>query len=97
MDEAFRSGNGNAYLSARAGYGWEWLSNPYFRAGQTGEVFPSLEESDDVYGRMDTYLSTNLSESIFLKLQWVWTYDNTPDEGNERSDNLYSLTVGWSF
>jgi putative salt-induced outer membrane protein YdiY len=97
VDESFRSGNSNGYVAARVAYLWEWLSNEYFLAGQTGEVFPSLEDSDDIYGRMDTFASTNLTESIFLKLQWIWTYDNTPDEGNERSDNLYSLTVGWSF
>jgi putative salt-induced outer membrane protein len=97
VDEKFRSGDENGYLAARIGYGWEWLSNEYFRAGQTGEIFPSLEDQEDVYGRMDTYASTNLTDSIFLKLQWIWTYDNTPEPGKERSDHLYSLTVGWSF
>ena len=87
----------NSYLAARIGYNWEYLGNEYFVAGQTAEIFPSLENGDDVYSRADTYAKTNLTESIFLKLQWIWTYDNTPVPGNERSDHIYALTVGWSF
>lgn len=101
VDEAFDStilpDPDNSYLAARIGLNWDYLANEYFVAGQTAEVFPSLESGDDIYSRADTYVQTSLTESIFLKLQWIWTYDNTPVPGNERSDHIYALTVGWSF
>jgi len=103
VDEAFNADPlilpdpDNSYLAARIGFNWEYLANQYFVAGQSAEVFPSLEDGDDIYSRADTYAQTNLTDSIFVKLQWIWTYDNTPVPGNERSDHIYALTIGWTF
>ena len=70
--------------------------------GHKGELYPSLDDKDDVYGLASTYFEAVISESMIAKLSWLITYDNTPtvDEFNnrlERTDNLYLLTVGWKF
>ena len=61
------------------------------------EVFPSLEDSNDVYGRWDSKLSTSLTEAMFASLQYVMDYDNTPNTGAERIDNRVVFSLGWSF
>jgi hypothetical protein len=39
----------------------------------------------------------NLTEKMFAQLGWLFTWDNTPAAGAERTDNLVLLTIGWSF
>ena len=60
-------------------------------------MFPSLEDSNDVYGRWDSKLSTSLTEAMFASLQYVMDYDNTPNTGAERIDNRVVFSLGWSF
>jgi len=63
----------------------------------TLEAYPSLEETDDFYGRSDFRVNASLSESMVAGFQWVVDYDNTPAAGRERVDNRYLLSVGWKF
>ena len=65
--------------------------------GQFTEIFPSLDESDDINGRMDTRAIYQMTEDMIAQFQWVWDWDNTPAAGRDRSDNLFLVTVGWIF
>jgi putative salt-induced outer membrane protein YdiY len=86
-----------AYLAARAAYTWDWKPNTKYNVNQAAEIFPSLENGDDVNARVDTKGRMNLTDKMFAQLQWLYQWDNTPATGKVRSDNLLVLGVGWSF
>ncbi len=102
-------GNGNTrlvtetdYLAARAAWDIWTRINENVAFGHFGEIFPSLEDSKDVYGRATTYLEAKLSERMTARLSWLVNYDNTPADAPgggslKRVDNLYLLNVGWTF
>ncbi len=95
--EEFESGDENGYVAARLAWNADWKYSDRWQFTQSGQVFPSLEDSEDVYAQVDTRIKATLSESMFAQLQWVYSWDNTPAPDTERVDNLYVLTVGWSF
>ena len=87
----------SAYPAARAAYAWAWTPGDKYNLAQTGEIFPSLENGDDVNARVDTKGRLNLTAKMFAQLQWLYQWDNTPATGKVRDDNLVMLGVGWSF
>jgi len=97
LDESFETDEDNSYLALRAAYKVDWNPNSIWSLGQAIQVFPSLEDADDVYAKADTRLKVNISGSLFAQLQWVYDWNNTPAAGKERVDNLYLLTIGWKF
>lgn len=97
FNEEFGDGTEDDYIAARLAYKWAYEMNDRWSFEQSGKIFPSLEDSEDIYSRVDTRAKATLTESMFAQLQWVWDWDNTPAAGNERSDHLYLVTVGWKF
>lgn len=61
------------------------------------EAYPSVEDTEDVYGRSQFTADAKLSENMLASFKWVLDYDNTPVAGNDRVDNRYLLSVGWKF
>lgn len=108
FDEEFDNGDRFDYLAARLAWDvWHQLTETV-QFGHFAELFPSLDDKDDVYGRANTYVETKLTENMVARLTWILVYDNTPaqipDPLNaanliqaERTDNIYTLTVGWTF
>lgn len=97
FNEDFKGAPVDDYISARAAYDVFWKPAEDWTLEQTGQIFPSVENSDDVYSKLDTRGRYNFSEAMFAQAQWVWDWDNTPAAGNERSDHRLLLSVGWSF
>ena len=95
--EELTDGNEGDYISARLAYNWEYMPSERWSLAQVGTLFPSLEESEDIYTRIDTRAKLTLTEKMFAQAQWIWDWDNTPSGGNDRSDHLVLLTLGWSF
>jgi putative salt-induced outer membrane protein YdiY len=90
------------FVSARAAYNYFYRVNENVDFNQLGEIYPSLEDSDDFTARLTTALQVALSASMFLKIQHILDYDNTPatfsdGESFEEIDHRVVLTVGWSF
>ena len=85
------------YWAGRAMNNIEWQINDKCSFANTATVYMSLEDKEDVNTRSDTRLKTNLTDTMFAQLQWVWDYDNTPATDKERNDNKVSLGLGWSF
>ena len=85
------------YIAARVAYHVAWQATKDTSLEHGTEAFPSLEDKDDFYAKVDTRLKTNLTEKMFASLEWVWDYDNTPAAGKERSDHRVILGLGWSF
>lgn len=96
-ENRYPPGEDNEYAAARLAYDLRWDVNESLQILQLAEAFPSLEEKDDFYGRLDTRLRSSLTESMYGQLQWILDYDNTPTVGNDRMDHRFILSVGWSF
>lgn len=102
FDERFDNGDERSYTAVRAAWGLETQITSTLKFGHDGEVYPSLDDKDDVYGLAATYFEALLSSNMTARLSWLITYDNTPtNDANgvplERADNLYLLSVGWAF
>lgn len=98
VDEDFvTNADDDEYLAGRAAYKWDWKPNEKYTVGQVGEIFPSLENGDDVNARVDTKGRISLTKTMFAQLQWLYQWDNTPAAGKRRVDNLVVLGLGWSF
>jgi putative salt-induced outer membrane protein YdiY len=85
------------FMAARAAYKADYKHGDTWSAGQWGEIYPSLENIEDTSARVDTHAKLMLSKSMFAQFQWLFTWDNTPAAGAKRVDDLYLVTLGWSF
>ncbi len=85
------------YLAARLAAKWDYKPNDKWTLGQLGELYPSVEDVEDVYARLDTKARVELGGSMYAQGQWIYAWDNTPASGKERVDNLLILGLGWSF
>lgn len=102
FNEEFGDGTENDYVAARLAYNWEYNHSEDWIFSQSGEIFPSLEDEDDIYALIDTRVKATLTEAMFAQLQWIFNWDNTPaTDGNgnllDREDHILLLSVGWSF
>jgi len=97
FDEEFEDGETNDYIAARVAYRYFNQINEQTRFEQNLEAFPSLEDVEDFYGRLDTRLKLKVSDNLFAQLQHVFDYDNTPAAGAVRDDHRLILGLGWSF
>ena len=72
---------------------------------QGGELLPSLKDSDDWTASLDTGVDVSVTEAMFLRIQHVLDYDNSPargfavgvGDGAQKADHRVILTLGWSF
>lgn len=85
------------YIAARLAYDLFFQISEQTSFRQLAEAFVAVDNVDDVYGRLDTSVTTNLTESMIGKLQHVMDYDNTPATGADRVDHRLILTIGWTF
>lgn len=85
------------YIAARVANNVDWKINEKSNISNVLAFYPSLEDGDDIYGRSTTAFKTMLTEKMFLQIQWIWDWDNTPSEGLARNDNTVTLGLGWSF
>lgn len=85
----------NEYVAGRLAHVLDWKIFKDVALHHDAEVFPSLEDSDDFYGRANSSLSWAFSENLSLAFAWLLLYDNTPVSGNDRVDNVFSVNVGW--
>ncbi len=96
---AVRSTLPDEYVAARLAYDAAYTPDKGEKDSieQRTEIYPSLEDGDDVYIAADTRFKTTLTESMFGQIQWILNWDHTPAAGNKQADHLFILTVGWKF
>jgi putative salt-induced outer membrane protein YdiY len=91
------------FLAARIAYRYERKLSDTTKLVHRAEVFPSLENSDDIYCQVVTELTTSLTKSMIASLSHVLDYDNTPATSPvtggslKRADQRGVLSVGWTF
>lgn len=96
-DEEFFNGDTNGYLAARGAYDLDWQLTPTTLFEQTAEAFPSLEDVEDFYGKLDSKLSFTITDTWAAFIQHILQYDNTPAQNAERTDNRVVVGVRWTF
>lgn len=96
VDEEYETTESD-YFAGRAAYTGRWTVNKTFSLSQIGEVYPSIEDQDDITAKLDTRLAATFTESMVGQLQWILDYDNTPAPGADRLDHRLLLSVGWKF
>jgi putative salt-induced outer membrane protein YdiY len=85
------------YPAARVAYNLDWAISKSWSLAQNAEAYPSLEDSDDIYTKLDTRLKAAFGESMFGQLQWLYDWNNSPATGKERSDHQLLLSIGWKI
>lgn len=60
-------------------------------------VFPSLTESKRVRTDFSVDTKYNLPLDFFIKLSFVYNYDNKPKEGASKDDYVFQTTFGWKL
>lgn len=97
FDTDYNDSEDKDYIAARLANNIAWQINENTKFENNIELFPSLEDAKDFYGKSDTKIKTNLSKTMFAQLQWIYQYTAIPADGAERNDNLVVLGIGWSF
>lgn len=94
----------NEYSAVRLAYSAGYTLSESTTFSQSAEFLPSLEETDDWTGTLDTTMNVNMTPTLVLRLQHVLDYDNTPAKGGPgaaddagKSDHRVMLTLGWNF
>lgn len=97
IDTDYKLATDTSDVTVRLATNTAYKLNDTWALGHTLEVYPSVEDGDDIYGRSQFSADAKLSENMIASFKWVLDYDNTPVPGNERVDNRYLLSVGWKF
>jgi putative salt-induced outer membrane protein YdiY len=97
FSEKFDEGGDEEYLALRGAYNFKRELSDTATFEQIAELFPGLEDIEDIYGKLDTRFRVSLTADMFAQLQWVMDYDNTPAEGAYRMDHRVILSLGWGF
>jgi putative salt-induced outer membrane protein YdiY len=61
------------------------------------EAFPSLQNIKDYYISLDTGARFNIVAGFVSGFQWTFRYNSRPAADTGDTDNLYLLTLGYSF
>jgi len=61
------------------------------------EGFPSLQDTRDYYITADTGVRFKIIAGFVSGFQWTLRYNSRPAAGTKDTDNLYLLTLGYSF
>ncbi len=99
VDESYfvNTADDDSFASGRVGYAMEWDYSEKLKFENNAAVLFSLDDNDDSSGRMVTAATYKLTASMLAQAGWIWDWDNTPAAGTKRSDNLYTLSLGWTF
>ena len=87
----------NDYVASRARYRviWSVLDNVQLDHGTL--FLNSLEDPDDVLINKRTNINVALSDTLYTQFAWELDYDNTPAAGQERIDQRFFVSLGYSF
>ncbi len=97
IDTDYRSATDTDDLTVRGSTNTAYKASDTWSFAHILEAYPSVEDSEDVYGRSQFTADVKLSENMLASFKWVLDYDNTPVPTNDRVDNRYLLSVGWKF
>lgn len=98
FNEDFRVAPDQSSIRARVSMKWNWpLLDDRITLYHYNEIFPSLQNSSNFYLTMDNGVRFKIFEGFVSGFQVTTRYNNKPAPGTGDTDNLYLMTVGYSF
>jgi putative salt-induced outer membrane protein YdiY len=98
FDEDFRLANDASSIRARVALKLNWpIFDDLMTLYHYSELFPSLENSKDYYLSMDNGVRFKILDGFVTGLQVTTRYNNQPAAGTGTTDNMYLVTLGYSF
>ena len=98
FNEDFRLADDRSSIRARVSMKLNW---PLFDDRMTlyhyDEIFPSLQNSSDYFFTMDNGVRFKIWNGFMSGIQVTTRYNSNPASGTGDTDNLYLLTLGYSF
>ncbi len=99
FNEDFKLADDKSSTRGRWAVKWNW---PLWGADQVSlyhfqEGFQSLANSKDLYLTADTGLRFKVWGGLVSGFQWTMRYNKNPPAGISDTDNLYLITLGYSF
>ncbi|MCC6968491.1 MAG: DUF481 domain-containing protein [Nitrospira sp.] len=99
FNEDFKLANDKSSTRGRWAVKWNW---PLWGGDQVSlyhfqEGFQSLANSKDLYLTADTGLRFKVWGGLVSGFQWTMRYNKNPPPGVSDTDNLYLITLGYSF
>jgi putative salt-induced outer membrane protein YdiY len=98
FNEDFRAAEDTTSLRARLSVKFNWpLLDDRITIYHYDEVYPSLQNTKNYYLTMDNGVRFKLIKGFVSSFQVTTRYNSTPVQGTGTTDNLYLLTLGYSF
>ncbi|MBL4769774.1 MAG: DUF481 domain-containing protein [Planctomycetes bacterium] len=99
VDESYTINNADddSYVSGRFGYDVVWDYSDKLKFENNASLLFSLDDTDDTSSRMVTAATYKMTASMLAQAGWIWEWDNTPASGSGKDDNLYTISLGWTF
>jgi putative salt-induced outer membrane protein YdiY len=98
FNEDFRTADDKSSVRARVSVKWNW---PLFDERMTlyhyNEIFPSIQNSSDVFLTMDNGVRFKIWNGFVSGFQVTTRFNNKPAVGTGDTDNLILWTLGYSF
>jgi len=98
FNEDFNVTGDKSSVRGRISVKWNW---PFFEDRITiyhfSELFPSVQNTSDVYLTMDNGVRFKLWQGFVSSFQVTTRYNSRPAPGTGDTDNLYLITLGYAF
>ena len=97
IQEEFQDGSDNDVIALNFGYDWRYQLDERTKFEQSFDIYPAIDDFHDVYARLESGLSNQLSASMLASIRSVFDWDNTPAPGAGRRDHRLVISLGWTF
>jgi putative salt-induced outer membrane protein YdiY len=98
FNEDFNTTADKSSVRGRISIKWNW---PFFEDRITlyhfSEIFPSLQNTSDVYLTLDDGVRFKIWEGFISSFQMTTRYNSRPAPGTGDTDNLYLITLGYAL
>ena len=98
FNEDFRTGTNTSSFRARGSIKFNWpLFDDRITLYHYDEFYPSLQNTKNYYLTMDNGVRFKIFEGFVSGLQVTTRYNSNPVAGTGTTDNLFLMTLGYSF
>lgn len=97
VNNDYETARDDDFLAARISGRYERDINENIVFFHFHEIFPGLEDADDISVDTETGVRVNLMGNLYANAQINYFWDNTPAAGTNRTDTEYLIGVGYTF
>jgi putative salt-induced outer membrane protein YdiY len=98
IDEDFEDDTADEeFLAARVASNLAYAISKNSSFEQVAEVYPSLEDSEDLLAKVDNRLKMNISGNWIGQIQYVFEFDDSTPPDVKEADHRVLASIGWSL